>query len=154
MYRKVTSTSPSHLKAHAGLFSFQSMKGKFIFHLLWPFWKKLISVLVSNIITCNFMVQRPKLTSFSGVNTAKYRNFIVYLFCPLKNLNSMILLQNWQNFLILPKWPKTANPCMNLAVYLSLYLLSRMAMKPKGVEKRRICPLCLPYGWTNFEVSR
>ena len=43
-YRKVASTSPSCSEALAGFFRL-SMKGKFYVYLLWPFRKKLISIL-------------------------------------------------------------------------------------------------------------
>ena len=42
-YFRVTSSSPSHLEAHAGFFRL-SMKGKFDVYLLWPFGKMLISI--------------------------------------------------------------------------------------------------------------
>ena len=46
-YRKVTSTNPSHLEAHAGFFRLL-MKGIFDPYVLWPFDKKLI-FLISNV---------------------------------------------------------------------------------------------------------
>ena len=43
IYRKVKSTSPSRLEAHADFFRL-SMKGKYDVYLLWPFGKKLTSM--------------------------------------------------------------------------------------------------------------
>ena len=44
MYRKISSTNTSHFEAYAGLFRL-SMNRKFNLYLLWPFWKKLFSIL-------------------------------------------------------------------------------------------------------------
>ena len=54
-YRKVMSSSPSHIEAHAGLFILL-MKGIFDHYVLWPFDKKLIFKLVTCVSTHDFTI--------------------------------------------------------------------------------------------------